>query len=158
MNINVLSKREFNDIMQFHKITDDNVENYEDVFFISLNDTTPSLYHKESWFKRNHENVMVLYFDDVESENETSPTNTVKCTPFSESMAEDLYDFIVKNLNRGQCIVHCEAGISRSGAVGTFICDLSNTPYVSFVQKNPHIYPNSRVLRMLNYVDRNKNK
>lgn len=137
--------------MQEYKINDDNVESFHGIFFISINDTETSLYHKKSWFDRDHSNVKILYFDDVENENETSPTNSGKCTPFTNEMANDLHKFIKNNLHKYQCIVHCEAGISRSGAVGTFICDISKTNYQDFMRENPHIYPNSRVLRMLNY-------
>ena len=154
MNINVLSKPVFNNLMREHKINDDTVENYKDVFFISINDTKTSPYYKESWFKRDHDNVKVLYFDDVESEGETSPTNSGKCKPFTEKMAEDLCNFINKNLGSGQAIIHCEAGISRSGAVGSFICDMSKSNFPKFLRDNPQISPNGRVLRMLNKCKR----
>ena len=157
MNINVLSRSVFNNLMQQHKINDDNVEKYEDVFFISINDTKTSLYYGESWFKRDHKNVMVLYFDDVESEDETSPTNSGKCTPFSDKMARDLYDFVIKNLDKGQAIIHCMAGISRSGAVGSFICDLSQSNFYTFMRENPQVCANARVMRMLNHINRNIN-
>ena len=158
MNIKVLSKSSVNHLMEENHISDDNVENYTSVFFISINDTKTSPYYKESWFKRDHPNVMVLYFDDVESENETSPTNSGKCTPFSEKMAIDLYNFISKNLNKTQCIINCEAGIARSGSVGTFICSFSRSNYQNFKRENPQIYPNARVLRMLNHINRNDNE
>ena len=135
------------------------VDKYKNIFFISINDSPTSNYFLESWFKKDHENVKVLYFDDVENENETSPTNSGKCTPFSAQMAKDLYDFIKDNIDKAQCIVHCEAGISRSGAVGDFICGISGSNYFNFKHDNPHIRPNARVLRMLNEINRNyKNK
>ena len=155
MNINVLSKPVFNSIMQEHNINDSNVENFNTVFFISINDTSTSLYYKESWFNQDHDNVMTLYFDDVENENETSPTNSGKCVPFSKSMAKKLHNFILKNLDKEQCLIHCIAGISRSAAVGLFISDLVGNNYNKFMKDNPQSCPNGRVLRMLNYVEQN---
>jgi len=157
MEINVLSKNVFDNLMHEHKINDQTVSNYDNVFFISINDTKSSEYFEESWFRKNHDNVMVLYFDDVESENETSPTNSGKCTPFSNKMAKDLYMFIKNNLEKNQCIVHCMAGISRSGAVGSFICDLTRSNRQKFLRDNPQIHPNARVLIMLNKEERNSN-
>jgi len=154
MIINVLSRMVFNNLMQEHKINDNTVENYDDVFFISINDTKTSPYYEESWFKEDHDNVKVLYFDDVENENETFPSNSGKCIPFSEKMAKDLYDYIKKNVRKGQCIIHCLAGISRSAGVASVIADMANISFVQLKRNNPQIRPNPRVIRLLNKVRR----
>ncbi len=47
-------------------------------------------------------------------------------------------------------IVHCAAGVSRSGAVGLFVRDYFSLDYSEFKRQNPHIVPNlwvSKVLR-----------
>ena len=69
-------------------------------------------------------------------------------------MAEDLYDFIKKNLGSGQAIIHCEAGISRSSATGLFISELVGNSYKKFMHDNPQSCPNARVLRLLNKAKR----
>jgi predicted protein tyrosine phosphatase len=46
-------------------------------------------------------------------------------------------------------IVHCGAGISRSGAVATFINDLYGNSYKEFFNDNRHIQPNFTILRRL---------
>lgn len=71
---------------------------------------------------------------------------------FNDHMAEDIVDFI-KRIHAEEedsvLIVHCHAGISRSGAVGTFACDFCRLDYQKFCRLNPYIMPNSYVLRLL---------
>ena len=45
--------------------------------------------------------------------------------------------------------VHCNAGISRSGAIGTFANDYCGMNYSEFLKNNPYIMANSYVLRLL---------
>lgn len=160
MIIKVLSKFQFEQLMAKYYIDDDNVEEIKDTFFVSINDTKTSSYYKESWFKRDHDNVMVLYFDDVESEGETSPTNSGMCTPFSEDMAKSLVEFIIRNIEskKENCIIHCEAGISRSGAVGLFANYVTRSDHYTFMKNNPQVRENSRVSRMLRKIYRENNE
>jgi len=46
-------------------------------------------------------------------------------------------------------VVHCMAGISRSGAVGLFLNDMFGLDYGSFKNENPTIIPNQCILSML---------
>jgi len=41
------------------------------------------------------------------------------------------------------CVVHCDAGVSRSGAIGEFATDFCKLDYHRFKDKNPCICPNS---------------
>ena len=150
MIINVLSRMVFNNLMQQHNINDNTVENYNEVFFISINDTKSSPYYEESWFKKDHDNVKVLYFDDVENENETSPTNSGKCVPFSSEMAKDLYEFIKRNVGKEQVIIHCLAGIARSAGAASVVADMNGVSFAELKRTNPQICPNQRVTRLLN--------
>ena len=154
MEIRVLNRYEFNKLMNDNHIDDETVESYKNVFFISINDTSSSQHYKRSWFDHDHENVKVLYFDDVESENETSPTNSGKCLPFSEAMAHDLYDFMKRNMRKEQCIIHCHAGISRSGAISCILADMVGVSFEKLKRDNPRICPNGRVMRLLNQAIR----
>ena len=46
-------------------------------------------------------------------------------------------------------VVHCSAGISRSGAIGTFACDYCSMDYNVFIQNNIYIMANPYVLSVL---------
>ena len=79
---------------------------------------------------------------------------------FTNEQAKELYEFIKINKDKSRAIIHCGAGISRSGAIGVFIHSLygNNSPemtYEEFKRKNPRILPNSYVLRLLNRQLRN---
>jgi len=149
IRIRVLSKPEFNQAMGQNNITDENVETrMKDSALISINDTEGSW--NKSWFDRDHPNVIRLWFDDVENDEQKSPTNAFTCKAFSVEQAEQLFNFIKKNADK-DFIVHCSAGISRSGAVGSFINDYLNSDMEYFEKANRHrILPNSHVSRLLN--------
>jgi len=144
MRVIVLSKMEFNILMVNNNITDDNVEKRDSVMFISINDS-----NAHSHFDKNHDNVIALYFDDIDKEGEVSPINKGECKVFDDEMAENLYQFIKRNKDKETCVVHCEAGISRSGSVGLFVNDYTQSDSERFKRDNPYISPNQRVFRML---------
>lgn len=148
MNILVTSRSAFNDYMTCRGINDDNVEDLNKAFFVSIhNSRDRGRLDPRVHFKREHPNVKVLYFDDVETEDEG---DDVKCVPFDESMASEIIDFLESNRDKTGCIVHCTAGVSRSGAVGTFINDYFGQRHEEFVRANPLCCPNARVSRLLN--------
>lgn len=147
MKVHILSKMEFDKILMQNKITDENVESFDSVMFISIMDTICSL---PAWFSENHDNVLNLRFDDVENDGEVSPTQKESTKAFSEEQAKQLYEFIKKHREKETCIVHCMAGISRSGAVGTFVNGYAQGDWEYFKRTNPYISPNPRVHRMLN--------
>ena len=53
-------------------------------------------------------------------------------------------------------VVHCAAGISRSGAIATFACDYCGLDYNEFLKDNPLLYPNDFVLETLYKVSGRK--
>jgi len=169
MKIHVLNKRTFDSLMVENNINDDNVENRDSVFFISIVDTyffNPFGDGPESqkwvdqlkdqldhYFKKDYDNVINLEFDDCDHDGQPSPTNVSKQTKaFSKKQAETLFQFIKKHREKETCVVHCMAGISRSGAVGSFINNYIKGDRERFERNNPQILPNGRVLRMLNEV------
>ena len=144
--INILSKPEFNEFMSNHKIDDSNIGDFS-FAAISINDT-----HGQwavSWFNEDHPNLLRLWFDDVEHDEEVSPTNKISCKAFSADQAKAVFEFVNANKDKN-FIVHCAAGISRSGAVGSFILDYLEGDREYFEKYNKHILPNPRVRRMLN--------
>lgn len=145
--VKVLSKPEFNDLMANNNINDRNVENFKNIAFISINDTHGNW--SVSWFDSDHPNVLRMWFDDIENDLETSPTNPHKCKAFSPEQAKQVFDFINENYDK-DFFVHCSAGISRSGAIGAFINDYHSWDRDKFMKDNPYIHPNARITRMLN--------
>jgi predicted protein tyrosine phosphatase len=144
----VWSKQQFNVVMESMNISDSNVEGFNQVAFISINDTEGA--YSKPWFNENHSNVLNLHFDDVESALEVSPTNKIQCRPFTEEQGKSIIDFIESNKNKKQFIVHCAAGIARSGAVGLFINDYFGENYDEFMKNNPYVHPNGHITRTLN--------
>ncbi len=74
---------------------------------------------------------------------------------FDEKHAARIINFIdkiQKDNKDSTLVVHCHAGISRSGAVGTFACDYCGLNYLEFIDNNPRIQANSHVLRTLREV------
>ena len=136
--------------MEYNGITDANVEQHDDTMFISIvSPVEPDLSKKDnsdSYFKECHSNVKVMSFGDyMDSEAKSNPN------VFTKEQAKELYEFIIKNKDKKMAILHCGAGISRSGAIGTFLFEnFGDGNYEEFKRKNPQICPNPRVLRLLN--------
>lgn len=145
-NIIILGKKDFDNLMQYSNTNDSNVEE-KDIMFISIcspqadNQPYISTLCKESYFKKEHSNVKIMYFGDYSFSGEHS---------FSKEQAKELYKFIEANKDKSMAIIHCGAGISRSGAIGTFIFDLyGETTYEEFKRANPTIHPNYYVYKLL---------
>lgn len=156
MKVFVVGKTTFDKVMREKGITNENVESREKTFFISINDTCGT---DEVPYFENKSNVKVLFFDDIEEDLEvpirgTDKFRTVKA--FNKSQAEELFNFILTHQNKETCIVHCAAGISRSGAVGTFINDFFKGDFFEFKKTNPYIHPNPTVTRLLKEVANEK--
>jgi predicted protein tyrosine phosphatase len=151
------SKPQFNEVMEKMGISDKNVEKtLSDVALISINDTHGQW--SVSWFDQDHSNVIRLWFDDVEQDTDKfSPTNQEKVKAFTIEDAKAIRDFIKKNKKQNVFIIHCSAGIARSGACAQFICDYFQCDREEFKRANPYILPNQRVVRMLNNITIYKN-
>lgn len=149
MEVFITSKMAFDKLMEQNNITNKNVESKTKVFFISINDTCGT---DEKPYFENKSNVLVLFFDDVEKDMDIPHVGTDEIyhiKAISSKQAEQIIDFIELNKDKSTCIVHCAAGISRSGAVGTFVNDYFNGDYLEFKKRNPYIHPNITVLDKL---------
>lgn len=74
---------------------------------------------------------------------------------FNKKQAQEVIDFVnilQKKEEQETLVVHCMAGISRSGAIGTFINDILGLDLSTFLRNNPHTRPNSYVLKTLRDV------
>lgn len=112
----------------------------------------------ESPIKEDRYNILKLEFDDITERELQQYPKGYKL--FSEADAERIKDFADSRLDpEKKLIVHCDAGISRSGAVGFCLNDYLNN-YIeshyrhlaSFLRDNPHIVPNPYISRVLNKV------
>ncbi len=149
MKVHILSKQQFEDQMNIHQITDKTVESFDKIMFISILNTD-DIGDNIGHFKNNHSNVLVLKFDDVEVDlNWEADEQFYGAHAFTEKQGQLVIDFIKENKHKTTCLVHCSAGISRSGAVGTFVSDYFRADYTQFKKRNPHIHPNGLVLRTL---------
>jgi|AntAceMinimDraft_18_1070375.scaffolds.fasta_scaffold06514_6 hypothetical protein len=163
MKVHILAKMQFDKLLSDNNINDGNVEKFDSIFFISIVDTDvinpfgpgaekylPSEGLLDQHFKEDHSNVMNLQFDDVAHDGEKSSTFSGKTRAFTEKQATKLFEFIKANREKETCIVHCMAGISRSGAVGIFVNGYAGGDWELFKRTNPAICPNGRIHRMLN--------
>jgi predicted protein tyrosine phosphatase len=151
MKIFVKSKRAFNEFMKEQSIDDSNVESFDAYAFISILDVVGL--DCDGWFEKDHDNVLTLYFGDYgepEKECEPGPGH------FSTYHAKKIINFVEKHKDKQIMMVHCTAGISRSGAVGAFINDLYGNSYKEFINDNKQIQPNPYVSRILNQEYRKK--
>lgn len=72
---------------------------------------------------------------------------------FNKIHARKIIDFIDKMKDEvDTLVVHCAAGISRSGAVGLFVCRYLGLDETEFRKINSNIAPNMHVLKVLNTV------
>lgn len=160
MKILILNKPDFGRFMEYNMIDDDNVET-QDAMFVSINPAYQEqlLYGRKdvgvqtSYFKRQHSNVMIMHFGDYGEEFVVKVAHEGPTGIFTPFKAKKLYEFIKRNKDKRMAIVHCSAGISRSGAVGTFIFDLygrDTMTWEEFKRKNPKIQPNQHIIRLLN--------
>ena len=105
----------------------------------------------------NHRNLLYLTFDDVS--NEPDPEDHDDCVLFSTRQAEAVMRFADDGST--PMLIHCTAGISRSGAVGE-ILDWYFNRYITdnpadhlfFTQNNRQILANTLVRKVfLDYLN-----
>lgn len=74
----------------------------------------------------------------------------------SDIELKKIVDFVNKHKDKSSFIVHCSAGISRSGAVATFIKDKFHDEVDSenFNRNNKNIQPNLYILKKLKELDK----
>jgi hypothetical protein len=154
--IYVLPQFLFDQIAKENDLTDSNVESFKDTAFISIinansyDDGIANSHSSDSahWFKENHGNVLNLEFDDVEAN--ATPEGECRYKAFSEEQAQEVVEFIERNSNK-TFLIHCLAGVSRSGAVGLFLYDYYPWVDREWFEMNVKsgIQPNQKVLNEL---------
>lgn len=155
MKIRILSKTSFLSYITRLGVNRNNVESFYSLGFICINGTTKSKY--DAPILSDAPNVLNLFFDDVETDIEItllSPTKQHVCKAFTPDQGILIIDFLESMKANGidELIIHCHAGVSRSGAVGTFAREYLELDLKEFRELNPNIYPNAKVLRELNNI------
>jgi predicted protein tyrosine phosphatase len=107
----------------------------------------------ESLKKYGLKNHLSLNFWDITNEHYDNlkikfPNVKLFCKKHAQKVIEFL-DILKNDPNDSILAIHCSAGISRSGAVGTFACDYLGLDYNTFLKDNPYIMANPYVLRIL---------
>lgn len=156
MKINALPKLVFNDLMEQNNIdfTGINAEQeHSDTMFISINETEnmlhaiPRLNKNGSYFIEEKSNVLILHFDDVSEDLMHPEHGLIKA--MDEGQAERVIKFLEANKGAKKLLVHCAAGVSRSGAVAQFVNDYYGGDKEYFKRNNKYILPNPHVFALL---------
>ena len=100
-----------------------------------------------------HPHLLTLTFDDICNEPET-PEDLGNAVLFNEAMAQQIMRFV--DDGKLPLLVHCTAGISRSGAVGEVLnwyfnryLETNTADDEDFVKNNRQILPNTIVRRIM---------
>ena len=105
-------------------------------------------------FQEDSPRVITLFLDDICPAEAKLKLDDRDLTLFTEEHASRIIDFILafnKSQTDDMLYVNCMAGISRSGAVVTFVRDLYDLDLAQFEQDNPGIGPNPHVLQLLEH-------
>lgn len=115
----------FMDTMRRNGLDDSNIESKDKTALIQIMGQQ-DLVDMPFWFKKDHPNVLSLVFDDTEVD---APVTYLDGSPkgniytLSDSQASQVVNFVKANKDALTFIVHCAAGISRSGSVAKFIME-----------------------------------
>lgn len=157
MRILILPKYQFDAQLDKAGITDLTVESRIGEYYISINDTINGKYDvMPSYFRSDHENVLRLWFDDVSKDINIPIIGTdkiKKVVAITEQQAKQIINFLshINPTTASILIIHCTAGVSRSGAVGEFAKEYFR-PHINnieFKNMNPNIAPNQHILILL---------
>lgn len=102
------------------------------------------------------DNHISLRFDDItKNEYDIKVKDNPKLRLFTKDHAENIVNFIDqinKNPKIKTLVVHCAAGVSRSGAVGLFACRYLKLSEYEFRMINLLIHPNEYIYDLLSDV------
>lgn len=139
-------------------ITDENVESKDAAFIEIMGEQ--DLFRMPCHFKRNHPNVLRIFFDDVDEviyPADLSGWGGIEpLIPMTPEQGREIFNFIVANAGKAQFVVHCAAGISRSGAVAQFITEHFGGSFADFKKLNYWTHPNQRILNILRKLSGNE--
>lgn len=101
-------------------------------------------------FEDDHK-TKTFWFDDIHPTTVMTIGTCYDYVPMSYKQAKELIDFVMKlDTNEiTKIIVHCTAGICRSGAVVDFLRIIFDVDDIEFLKDNPNILPNTWVRDLL---------
>lgn len=111
---------------------------------------------------KEHENLRSYLFSDVtpkvvQKESKWgSHWDYTHLTLFTRIQARSIVEFLMERDIDKPLLVHCFAGISRSGAIGAFAGLLYGYDFATLLRDHPHIKPNPWVLSLLTEVWENE--
>lgn len=150
--VRILSRLDFEVICHNNGFCDTNIP--DNLFFICIHNTSGA--NSEPFFKENHDNVLSLWFDDCTEDRTIKLLSgeIISEKAMTHEQAKQIHDFLTQQENSGRKngIIHCMAGIARSGAVGTFAATFFNVDMEQFKRLNTQIQPNPHVLALLNKI------
>lgn len=115
--------------------------------------TDKPLENTEELYNLGCQSILSLNFWDITEKHLAAITKKhPEAILFNESHAKKIVDYVDglhKDPDNIVSIAHCDAGVSRSGAVGEFTVDYCGLDYAKFMISNPYIKPNSYILNLL---------
>jgi predicted protein tyrosine phosphatase len=152
--VTAIGYQAFNQGLSDRNITDENVGSLKKTCFIQIQgwvDAQSLGFH----FKKEHHNVLTVYFDDIDVRVDLPiihPDGTIEprqAVPMCEGQARSIVEFVLRNKDKESFLVHCHAGVSRSGGVTEWIAEFLGIPWTEYRRRNPHTSPNKRIVRLL---------
>jgi hypothetical protein len=131
-------------------INDETVENYPDMFFICCLSSGDHGINFEPSFKNPHPNVITETFDDITNlyPRDGYEGRREKMVLFSPDQAARIVKFVNNIKLTSNVLIHCSAGISRSGAIGFYIATRLGM-VGDYLEANKQVSPNKYVLKLL---------
>lgn len=146
-----LSYPQFRATLDVAKIDDTNIEEKKSAVIEVMGEQ--DLLFFPFYFKQDHPNVLRLLFDDVDEPLTTSllgdGRDVIPVVPMTEEQGKQIIDFVRTNKDMHNFVIHCAAGISRSGAIAKFINEYFDGEEWYYWELNPNTRPNARILNIL---------
>ena len=137
------SKKEFEDTMQTHNVTDATVKGTSD-YYICINAT--GWIHGIPYFKEHHLNVLNVYFDDVHKTGLkvipwfNNDQRVIYAWACSVDQALIIKQFISKIPDNSVVHIYCAKGKSRSKGVEIYINECYNNQVSDASEINSNVY------------------
>lgn len=144
MKIHILNRNEFKKFVSTSYADFNSLEADDERCFISIHG------YDETMFFPSGKNFLNLFFDDL---TDKELCYYPDCQLFDEGDAHLVIQFCNENKDKQELYIHCQAGVSRSGALGVCINDTwGDESFQVFMNRNRRIAPNSYVSMIFNKV------
>lgn len=138
----------------FEQVSNEYIKAQTNWCFISILDPSDDL--NDSKYDKTLDNFLQVKMWDVK-EDIYCDGELIYEKPTDEAL-QQITDFINKHSSKQAFIIHCTAGISRSGAVARFVFDkfAGDVDVLQFNEGNKYIRPNQYILERLKEIDYEK--